>query len=389
MPDVVLEGVHLGLGERVRVRVGGGRIAAVESLGVAAGDRREGPWIAPGLVDLQVNGGGGIDFSGPDVTVEGVEAVVRMLWRHGVTSFLPTIVTSPVERISNSARCLAAAAEGRGLESATIAGIHLEGPFISPIEGPRGAHVAAHVRPPDWNLFQRWQELAGGRIRIVTLSPEWPGACDFIERCTASGVLVSIGHTAATTEQIRSAVAAGARLSTHLGNGAHAVLPRHPNYLWDQLATDELAASIIADGHHLPTSVLKVMLRAKGERAVLVSDLASMNSLPVGEYQTANGRGVRMTEDGRLVLVDNPTLLAGATRQLLHGVGHLAATRLTSLARAWEMGSTRPAALVGLPAAQGLRPGAPADVVTFRWQGDQIELLSVHKRGEPVPREAP
>jgi N-acetylglucosamine-6-phosphate deacetylase len=384
-----LEGVHLGSGGCIRLRIDGERIAAVESLGAVSNGHRHGPWIAPGLVDLQVNGGGGNDFSGPEVTIEGVEAVVRMLWQHGVTSFLPTVVTNPVERMSKSIRCLAVAAEGRGLESASIAGIHLEGPFISPHEGPRGAHVAEHVRPPDWSQFQRWQDLAGGRIRLVTLSPEWPGACEFIERCTASGVLVAIGHTAATTEQIRSAVAAGARLSTHFGNGAHSILPRHPNYLWDQLANDELWASVIADGHHLPTPVLKVTLRAKPERVVLVSDLASMESLPPGDYHTATGRHIRMTEDGRLVLADNPTLLAGATRQLLHGIVHLAETGLTSLAGAWEMGSTRPAALLEHPAAHGLRPGAPADVVTFRWRDNDIELLSVHKRGEAVLGEGP
>lgn len=389
LPPLVLEGVHLGLGARIRLRINGERIAAVESLGAVSNWRREGPWIAPGLVDLQVNGGGGHDFSGPDVTVDRVEAVVRMLWRHGVTSFLPTVVTNPVERISNSIRCLAAAAEGRGLESATIVGIHLEGPFISPHEGARGAHVVDHVLPPDWNQFQRWQDLARGRIRVVTLSPEWPRACDFIERCTASGVLVAIGHTAATTDQIQNAVAAGARLSTHLGNGAHAMLPRHPNYLWDQLANDELWASVIADGHHLPASVLKVMLRAKRERAILVSDLASMESLPPGEYHTAAGRHIRMTEDGRLVLADHPTLLAGATRQLLHAVTNLARTGITDLAAAWEMASTRPAALLELPAAHGLRPGAPADVVTFRWRDDEIELLSVVKRGEAVAGEGP
>lgn len=387
MPGVMLEGVDLGRGGRVRLRLAGERIAAVESLGGMPDGRTDGPWLAPGLVDLQINGCGGYDFSGPDLTIECVHAAARLLWQHGVTSFLPTVVTNPIERISSAVRCLAAAAGGHGLESASIAGIHLEGPFISPQEGPRGAHPVDHVMPPDWDRFQSWQDLAGGRIRIVTLSPEWPESCEFIERCVSSGVLVAIGHTAATTDQIRGAVAAGARLSTHLGNGAHSILRRHPNYVWDQLATDALWASVIADGHHLPTSVLKVILRAKRGRAVLVSDTSAMESLPVGEYHTPTGRHIRMTEDRRLVLADNPSLLAGATRPLSHGVHHLAETGLTSLAGAWEMASTRPAALLALPVAHGLAPGAPADVVRFRRGNNGIELVSVHKHGELVAGE--
>src|SRR5262249_12675635 len=127
---------------------------------------------------------------------------------------------------------------------------HLEGPYISAEDGPRGAHPSAHVRPPDWEEFCRLQEAAGGRIRLVTLAPEREGALGVIERLVATGVVVALGHTAATGRQIHDAISAGARLSTHLGNGAHAVLPRHPNYIWEQLAADELWASIICDGHH-------------------------------------------------------------------------------------------------------------------------------------------
>ena len=155
-------------------------------------------------------------------------------------------------------------------------GFHVEGPHISPDDGPRGAHPQRWVRPPDLDEFRRWQDATDGRIRIVTLSPEWPEAPRYIEALVAKGVVASIGHTKATAQQIADAVSAGATLSTHLGNGAHPVLRRHPNYIWEQLAEDRLMADFIVDGIHLPTSFLKVALRAKGiERSVLVTDARS------------------------------------------------------------------------------------------------------------------
>ncbi len=126
----------------------------------------------------------------------------------------------------------------------------------------RGAHPQSQCRRPDWDEFQRLQEAAGGRIRLVTLAPELPGACDFIARLTASSGIAAIGHTAAHGDQIRAAADAGAGLSTHLGNGSHRMLRRHPNYLWDQMAEDRLVATVIADGHHLPPEVLKTIVRA-------------------------------------------------------------------------------------------------------------------------------
>ena len=251
---------------RLRVIVEGDRIAAVDDLGPGPGS---GPWLAPGLVDLQVNGCAGFDFNAPDLGGEAVAAATRHLWANATTSFLPTVITGPNDRIAGSLAAIAAAAGSDALLGATIPGVHLEGPFISPEDGPRGAHPAACVRAPDWDSLERWQESARGMIRLITLSPEWPAAARFIERCTESGLIVAIGHTAATGEQIRDAVRAGARLSTHLGNGAHPMIPRHTGYLWEQLACDELWASLIADGAHLPTPVLRVMLRAKGERCLL------------------------------------------------------------------------------------------------------------------------
>ena len=170
----------------------------------------------------------------------------------------------------NLANAKESIAEGHAVVGQAMEAFHLEGPYISPDDGPRGAHPARWVRPPDLEEFRRLQDAARGNIRLVTLSPEWPQAPRFIEAIVQQGVVASIGHTRASSEQISDAVSAGATLSTHLGNGADAVLPRHPNYLWEQLAEDRLAASFIVDGFHLPPSFLNVALRAKGLELSLI-----------------------------------------------------------------------------------------------------------------------
>jgi N-acetylglucosamine-6-phosphate deacetylase len=317
---------------------------------------------------------------------EGLRRATRALWQEGVTSYCPTVVTNSDDAIAASLRAIAhACSQDHAVARAAVA-IHLEGPFLSPEEGPRGAHSAAYIKAPDWPLFQQWQGAAQGRIRLITLAPEWPGAADFIARCVESGVLVAIGHTAATPEQIRAAVAAGARMSTHLGNGSHLMLPRHPNYLWEQLAHDGLWASLIADGFHLPAAVLTVMLRAKGRKALLVSDAVSLSGLPPGRYPHHSGGGVVLSPEGKLHLADNPLILAGSAQTLQWDIEHLVRQRITSLAEAWELASLRPSACLGLPTQGGVTVGAPADLVVFKWRGDRIHVLRTYKDGEVVYR---
>ena len=381
----VLAGRALTTGQPLAVRIVGDRIASVDP--IADGGTEALPWIGPGLVDLQVNGFAGIDVNDGALNVDAVDRLTRTLWSVGVTTFLPTLITADEAAIEAGLRAIAAAIAADSAVARSVAGIHLEGPFISPEDGPRGAHPAAHVRPPDWALFERWQAAAGGRITLVTLSPEWPEALGFIARCRDQGVIAAIGHTAATPEQIRAAVAAGARLSSHLGNGAHPTLPRHPNYLWEQLAADALWASVIADGFHLPDAVLKVVLKVKGEQAVLVSDAVALAGLPPGQYASPIGERVVLTPEGRLHLATDPRLLAGSARPLGAGVAHLAESGLASFDLAWSMASTRPAALLNLPVARGIAVGAPADLVLFRWDGRAIDTGQVYKAGELVAGE--
>src|SRR5262249_52959558 len=190
--------------------------------------------------DLQINGCDGISFNSPKLTVDNVRHVVQVCRRHGIAGLLPTLVTNSFEALAHGFATLARACETDPGVARAVPGFHLEGPYIAAEDGPRGAHPREHVRRPDWDEFRRWQDAAGRRIKLVTLAPEHDGAIEFITKLTAAGVVVAIGHTAASGERLRQAVRAGARLSTHLGNGSHAVLPRHDNYIWQQLADDDL-----------------------------------------------------------------------------------------------------------------------------------------------------
>lgn len=381
----VLRAVHYRTGEAVAITLENGRIGGIGKLeGVSADEAAALPIAAPGLVDLQINGYCGLDFNTLPYS-EGLAAdFIRKLWQEGVTSSYPTVITNSAAAIEEAMRSIANACREDAAVEAGVAGIHLEGPFITPEDGARGAHGRAYVGPPDWELFQRWQEAAEGRIRIITLSPEWEGSPAFISRCAESGVVVSIGHTAATPEQIAEAVAAGARMSTHLGNGSHPMLQRHPNYIWEQLAQDRLWSCIIGDGFHLPEQVLKVFMKVKGEQAILVSDAVALSGLPPGEYETHVGGSVVLTPEGKLHLAGNDKILAGSAQMLLFGIRHLAKSGLADWRDAWEMASIRPSAFMGLPSAEGLSPGAPADLALLRHKEDGIELVGTYKSGIAV-----
>lgn len=383
--SVPIRGRHYRTGLPIEVRVREGKIAAVTDLAVTSSTEHL-PWLAPGLVDLQVNGGWGLDLNAAPLYPDTVLKLTMLLQSQGVTSYCPTLITNHYNRLAEAASAIAEAVRVNADAAAGIAGIHLEGPFLSPEDGPRGAHPRQHIVPPDWDALCRWQEAAGGLIRIVTLSPEWPEAASFIARCCESGILVSIGHTSATPEQIREAVQAGAVMSTHLGNGAHLMLPRHPNYLWEQLAADELYGCMIADGHHLPPSVLSVILRMKRKRAILVSDAVSLSGMPPGSYRLHIGGDVVLTAEGRLHLAGQPQLLAGSARMLPDQVSYLVETGLAGLADAWDCASAHPAKLLGLEQAAGLETGAPADLVSFNMNDGKLNMLQCWKNGRLQPQ---
>ena len=352
----------------VAIQIEGETIASVAHID----DQDDLPWIAPGFVDLQVNGYGGRAFNDPDLTVEDVDQISRLVQSGGVSRYCPTVITDSYEALARSMRTIVAACEELPEVAAHVAGIHQEGPYLSREDGPRGAHILQHCRPPDWEEFQRLQEAANGRICILTLSPEYDGSADFVRGVVATGVVVAIGHTNATPEQILAAVDAGARLSTHLGNGAHAKLPRHHNYIWNQLANDRLVASLIVDGHHLPADVVQTFVRAKTpKRCVLVSDITSMAGMPPGRYSVAGMGDVEVLENGRLVVAGQRELNAGASFPITDGVTNVIRFAQVDLETAVHMASTWPSELINQTPAR-LLPGASADLVLFELSGTDM-----------------
>jgi N-acetylglucosamine-6-phosphate deacetylase len=356
-----VRGIEASSGRAVDIELAGKRISAVRETEPEPGL----PLIAPGFLDLQVNGYLEADYSREDLEPAQVRSIVESLNPSGTTQHVPTIITSPRKRILRNLGVIAAAAEGSSDVAAALPGIHLEGPFISPEDGPRGAHDPAFVRPPDLAEVREWQEASRGRIRLVTLAPELDGALELIRGLTSMGIVPAIGHTAASPKQIREAVAAGAKLSTHLGNGSHIRLPRLRNYLWEQLAEDALMAGIIADGYHLPEAVLKVFVRAKGlERLILVSDVALFGGCPPGRYRRGQVE-IEVYPDGHLGL-PGTEILAGAAFTLDRGLAHLIGATGISLAEALLLCTRNPARLIGLPPEYAtLAPGAPANLTLF------------------------
>ena len=328
-----------------------------------------GSYASPGWVDLQINGFMGEDFNAAAPSESSLGKVTTALRSEGVTCCFPTLITQSEIHLQRCLRTLARACAEDAAVNAMVGGFHLEGPWISPVDGARGAHALEWVRPPDWDEFQRFQEAAAGRIRIVTLAPEVPGALRLIEQLVASGVLVSLGHHLATRDQIHTAIQAGASLSTHLGNGVPANLPRHPNVIWDQLAADELYATAIYDGHHLPESVMKVLPRAKGlDRLILVSDAAAPARCSPGVYETSIGGKVELHESGRLSLLGTP-YLAGAALGLKEGVENAVKHGGVNLGQACAMVSTNVWRLLDEP--------VPTARTLFHWDAEAGRISDI------------
>ena len=365
------------LGRGIEVAIADGMVDSITSADVAP----DSPYLTPGLVDLQVNGFGGFDINGPAVAPEDVAGMVHSLAVVGTTTVVPTVITASREEILRSLAAIRRACETDSDVAAAVPYVHLEGPSLSPVEGPRGAHDPSHMRPPSLAELDAWQDAAGGLVGMVTLSPHYQETAEFIKGAVGRGVRISVGHTHATPDQIRAAVDAGARFSTHLGNGIQSLLPRHPNAIWTQLADDRLTAGFIADGHHLPDDTLLAMLRAKGfERSVVVSDSVALAGSVPGRYETPVGRTVQLSGDGRLVVADTP-YLAGAAMPLLGCLATLHRIGL-SLAEAIRLTSVLPGQLAGRGGR--IAEGERADILEIGWSEDGPDLRRAWFGGRPV-----
>jgi N-acetylglucosamine-6-phosphate deacetylase len=306
------------------------------------------PLSIPGFVDLQVNGYLGVDFSGPDLNETDLLRAWREILAVGTAAFLPTLITSTLEVYRRNLPLIAAVMV-RDEFKGRILGIHLEGPFLSSQPGAVGAHNPAWTQPPDPAVFDRLQAWAGGQVRLLTLAAELEGADHLAQHAAAQGVIVSIGHTLATAEDLARLHHVGARVLTHLGNGLPTMLPKFTNPLWAGLADVDYSAMMIGDGHHIPLPILRAMIRAKGvKQTIIVSDAAPVTGLPPGEYVTLGNRAV-LEPSGRLY---NPEKghLVGSSYTLLRCMNVLAGLGCFNLEEMMAMGFDNPLKLLGIGA---------------------------------------
>lgn len=350
---------HFETGEWIEIELNGGLIGQIRSSDQSSESNISDMWVAPAFYDVQMNGRWGYSFSSPDLTVDQVVEISQAQRNLGTSRYCPTLITAKPRDFLHGLATIAVACDQEPGVNAMIAGIHLEGPFLSERDGYRGAHPADAIRDPDWPLFEEFQRASGNRIVLMTLAPERPGSVEFIRRATASGVRIALGHTAADGPTLGAAVDAGATLSTHLGNGIVAELPRHPNPIWHQAAEDRLSASFIADGHHVDSRTLRVLIRAKGiDRTILVSDASPLAGLPPGTYG-----GWAVDPSGKIVVAGTP-YLAGSNQGLETGIRNLLDCDDYSIGDAIRTVTANPAHLLGLPAPR-IVEGAPANLVLF------------------------
>ena len=367
---------------------------------VGPGDAREQPavdlrgqWVLPGFVDIHVHGGGGASFT--EGTIDEARQAAAFHRGHGTTTMLASLVTAPLTELETRAAMLAELAD-----DGTIAGLHLEGPFLSPAR--RGAQDPRHMVAPDVAVFERLRAAARGHLRVITLAPELPGAAKVIEAATRAGVTVAVGHTDATAEVTMAAIDAGARHATHLFNGMRPPHHREPGAVGALLDRDEVTCEVIADGVHLHDIAIRLAARAAGPgRLVLVSDAMAAAGMRDGRYQlgsmrvTVAGGVARLLEDpadpghtgdpgqtgdpGRVDTAAQVGAIAGSTATLADVVRHAIAAGLP-VPDAAAAASTNPARVLGRADRTGaLRPGLAADLVVC---DDDFRPSAVMRQGE-------
>ena len=378
-----IEGIDALTGKFIAITLKNGKIEAIDPKESApTGTTRQ--YISPGLIDVQINGYASVSFNERDLTVEKIERATAALWKEGTTTYLPTLITNDPEIIIQNLEMLEKARELPEV-NASVPGYFLEGPYISPDDGFRGAHSRDWVRQPDWEEFSRFVEVANHNILQMGLSPEFPGSMSFIEKCIAEGIMVSLAHHNGNAQQIEQAVNMGARISTHLGNGCANYIHRHDNPIWPQLANDLLTPTIIADGHHLRKEELKVFFSVKGpHNLILVSDATKLSGMPPGEYQW-DGKKVLMTSDGMLKYPEQD-VLAGASFPVKRGIETMVGYGICDLGTAIQMATETPANMYHFAGKGKLEPGMDADIILFTFDDGKMEIQETILLGETVYR---
>ena len=338
-------------------------------------------YLAPGLIDIQINGYMGVDFSGPDLTVEEIKKATKALWKVGVTSYFPTIITSDFSRMKKNFTILSKAKEDPEI-GGSLAGFHLEGPYISPVDGFRGAHLEKYTRKPNWQEFLILQKAAKNNIRLITVAPELDGAIQFIKKLVDSGVIVSLGHHNGSVSQIKDAVSAGARMATHLGNGCANMINRHNNPIWPQLSNDLITPTLIADGFHLNREEIRTFYKTKGaDNTILVSDALDLAGLPPGEYIRGE-RKLLLTPN--VVKFPDINALAGAASPISKCLEVVMDFTNCSLEDAIKMASLNPAKMFSLNDRGLIKKGKRGDIVLFTMKGDKIQIKKTFVSGKEV-----
>ncbi len=361
-----------------RIEIAEGRIARITRLEPELFGER---YCSAGFVDLQLNGIAGVNFSAPDLTPESAASVLEPLWRTGVTSFCPTLVTSPLRLLQRNFQVLEKTRRKYPDFAASVPCYHLEGPYLS--AAAKGAHDPDLMSRPDWTEFQRLQDAAGGHIGILTMAPELAGSLDLIRRAAQAGVVVAIGHTDATSADIYAAIQAGARLSTHLGNGCPEFIHRHRSPIWAQLVADGLSASMICDGFHLSSEVVQAITRLKGvDRCILVTDAIFVTGQQPGNYSLGS-TPIELLPNGQVITAAKPSVMAGSTLTMDRAIQNYQALGCTSLQAAVQAASTNPARLLGRRdgVCCELQFGSPANLAVWRQESDELRIKAVYING--------
>ena len=343
--------------------------------------------LSAGLIEAQINGYRGKSFVSFDTTPDDIRAIIDDCRAAGVTHLCPTLFSERADVFEHSIKTMAALLDSDPSYARSVIGLHLEGPYVSKEDGPRGSHRADVVRPPNFAEFSKWHQLSGGRIAYITVAPEYPGMPGFIREVVALGVKVSQGHHCGTADDIDAAVNAGASGSTHLANGMHGLIPRFSNYLFDQLADDRLYAGFITDGQHIKRNALRVYFRAKPlDKTIIVADTVSLGGLPAGVVKREDGVEVRILENGRIEVNIGSGNLAGAGVLLDRCIPFAVSVGVHSLADVFQCVTLNPARFLGVDRRLGsLTPGKSASIILYdRTIGDRLNVKLTMVDGEIV-----
>ncbi len=363
---------HYATGQPLKVVLSEGRIATIEN----AASAPENLWLAPALVDLQVNGYGGVDFQQDHLAVEQLLSAARQLRADGCSRWLLTLITDEWPRLTARLRHLRALRATSPELQRAIAGWHIEGPFLSEKPGFHGAHDPALMLDPTPAHIRELREITCSDPLLLTLAPERQGAIDAIALAVSLGLKVSLGHTDAAATTLREAVQAGATGFTHLANGCPRALDRHDNILWRVLDTPGLTVSLIPDGHHVSSAPFRLIHRLLDSSAIYYTTDA-MAAAGAGPGRYTLGQLVVEVGTDQIVRQPGQTNFAGSALRPIEGVFRAARMLGCPWQEAWRRSSEVPARWLGLDLSRALGVASPCCLLSFNDSGslDSVRTL--------------